>query len=172
MAEPLEGPIPVGRWRCYYDQDLERFRNTNSTSLLRNDCNVLDFKRDFEFNPDGTGWVLDRYVAGNSSIPSEAFRISGSSLIYARKREFRWALNSRHLTIQTTRNLVSTITMVNDSTFRYEWESHSRGSQVFVLIGSPAHKRMAEFRACAEKNNGRNLFEVVDCGEPPDTGRE
>ena len=45
------GGIPVGRWRCYYDQDLEHYRNTNSTSLLRNGCNVLDFKRDFEFHP-------------------------------------------------------------------------------------------------------------------------
>ena len=76
------------------------------------------------------------------------------------------------LTVQTTRNWVAAITEVNESTFRYDERRSSGSVHVFIKIGSPEYKRMVEFRQCVADNRGRNLFEVEDCGEPPDTGRE
>ena len=57
---------------------------------------------------------------------------------------------------------------VNSSTFRFDRDGFVR---VFMRIGSPEYLRMVEFRQCTAANRGRNLFDVEDCGEPPDTGR-
>lgn len=167
-AEPLAGDMPVGRWRCYRDQDLAAMRETNSPAL-DNSCDLIRFKLDYEFLADGSGWTLKRYNAESSSIPSGAFTITGSALVYARDDEFRWDLDSDRLTLQRTYNIIGIVSQVNSNTFRFDREGWVR---VFMRIGSPEHLRMAEFRQCVADNRGRNLFDVEDCGEPPDTGRE
>ena len=166
VAEPLEGEIPVGRWRCYPDQDLAAKRESNS-STVGSHCGIIGNHVFYEFRPDGAGWTLLWYDPTNSSIPSEAFKITGSNLVYSRDDEYRWGMNQGRLVVQTTRNRVGALTRVNDATFRYE----PFGSNVLFRIGSSAHRRMVEFEQCVSENNGRNLFEVEDCGEPPDTGR-
>ena len=65
VAQDLTGPIPVGRWACIADGDLERLRKTNSGNLPRL-CSVVPgtSERAVEFRPDGSGWTLDQYGGG------------------------------------------------------------------------------------------------------------
>ena len=92
VAEPLEGPIPVGRWRCFLDYDLEAMRATNLRSPLYSCQGGLlgGFKHKYEFRPDGTGWSLNWHNSTSTRIPADAFTISGSERIYSQDDEFRW----------------------------------------------------------------------------------
>ena len=58
VAEPLEGPMPIGRWRCYRSQDFEAMRKSNSAALDQS-CNVVRFKLAYEFRAAGTGVGAD-----------------------------------------------------------------------------------------------------------------
>lgn len=168
VAEPLEGPIPVGRWRCYRAQDFEAMRQSNSAAL-DDSCNVVRFKLVYEFRADGTGWALTIHHPDNT-VP-DGFTIPGSSHVYSRADELRWYVDSggRRMVIQTTINRTAMVGVVNDNTFLYDPNSFVR---VFMRIGSVEYMHMEQFRQCIRDNKGRALFDVVDCGEPPDTGRE
>ena len=73
------------------------------------------------------------------------------------------------MTIQTKTNRTAKVGRVNDNTFLYDPNSFVR---VFMRIGSDEYRLMERFRQCVRDNKGVALFDVVDCGEPPDTGRE
>ena len=160
--------MPVGRWRCYRSQDFKAMRESNSAALDES-CNVVRFKLAYEFRPDGTGWALSLHHPDNT-VP-DGFTISGSSHVYSRADELRWYVDSggRRMVIQTTINRSGMVGTVNSNTFLYDPNSFVR---VFMRIGSGEYQHMERLRQCVRDNRGRALFDVVDCGEPPDTGRK
>ena len=160
IAEPLEGPFPVGRWLCIDDVDFERYRQSNTGwATLRLDriiCNVFGsgLTTGLEVLPDGSGWTL---------------RIQRIDLYYDRGREFRWSYDGGELLIQTRSNNVLTVDKVTDDVVRIVTRFNRR--HLLFRIGAPAFVRLDQFLECVENNYNRSLFEVVDCGAPPDTGR-
>ena len=168
VAESLEGPMPVGRWRCYKDQDFGAMQESNKAALDES-CDVVRFKLAYEFRAGGTGWALTLHNPA-STVPN-GFTIHGSSWVYSRADELRWRVDSggRRMVIQTAINRSAMVGMVNDNTFLYDPNSWVR---VFIRIGSDEYQHMERFRQCVRDNRGRALFDVEDCGEPPDTGRD
>ena len=160
--------MPIGRWRCYRSQDFEAMRKSNSAALDES-CNVVRFKLAYEFRAAGTGWALTLHHPDNT-VP-DGFTIPGSSHVYSRADELRWEVDGtgRRMTIQTKTNRTAKVGRVNDNTFLYDPNSFVR---VFMRIGSDEYRLMERFRQCVRDNKGVALFDVVDCGEPPDTGRE
>ena len=105
-------------------------------------------------------------ATGGMEPPATAFQIEGSNLLYDRSDEFRWEYGpaSNQITVQTTRNQVFAIEVVSENVIRVYPNSVS--SFLMFRIGSPEYIRMATFRDCVNANQGRKLFEVVDCGDP------
>ena len=170
VAQPLEGPIPVGRWDCIPDADYARMRESNN-SFFPGVCYLVSIgERGNEVLPDGTGWTLQAHKWSASFIPESAFAIDGSDLLYIRRDEFRWPYdsNASTLLIQTRQNRTWEVVVVSDNVFR---ATRNRTTYLLFSIGSAEHQRILKFGEYVDDNRGRNLFDVEDCGEPPDTGR-
>ena len=58
-ATPLTGEVPVGRWACVFDADLEGMKSSNSSSSPQA-CFVLDGGA-ISFHPDSSGYDLKQY---------------------------------------------------------------------------------------------------------------
>ena len=171
MAEPLVGPIPVGRWDCIPDRDYESMRGSNN-SYFPGVCYIVRIgERASEFLPYGSGWALRAHKRDASSIPDSAFAIDGSDLLYTRRDEFRWSFDSGASTLltQTAQNRIWDVVRVSANVLR---ATRNRTTYLLFSIGSAEHQRILEFGQCVDDNFGRNLFDVEDCGEPPDTGRD
>ena len=175
VAEPLHGPFPVGRWLCIDDLDFERYRRSNTgwatlrpTRII---CNLFGggLGKGLEVLPDGVGWVLRVYGHDTTPPPATVFRIQGSDLYYDRWQEFRWWYEAGELLIQTSINNHLTVDTVSADVARITNRFNHR--LLLFRIGSAVFVRLDEFLECVENNYDRPLFEVVDCGEPPDTGR-
>ena len=133
-------------------------------------CNVFGsgFTTGLEVLPDGSGWTLRVYGYDSTPPPATAFRIQRSDLYYDRGREFRWSYDGGELLIQTRSNNVLTVDKVTDDVVRIVTRFNRR--HLLFRIGAPAFVRLDQFLECVENNYDRSLFEVVDCGAPPDTG--
>ena len=95
--------------------------------------------------------------------PATAFGLEGTDLLFDRHDDFRWSYESRQLTIQTTKNEVYQVEVINDNVMRL---TRGNNKMLVIRIGSPEYKAMQEFRECVDKNRGRKLFEVEECTVP------
>ena len=172
VADPLQGPTPVGYWACLPDLDYQAMRISNRARQVTR-CVVAE-RKGIELLPDGTGRGLRIYgesvAFGTSSVeepPDNAFSIRGSNLLYARESELRWQFEMETLRIQTTNTYAWTVQSVSGDVLRFWRPGAPIGSRrLLYRIGSPEYGRLMEFLGCVAENDGRSLFEVVDCGDP------
>ena len=169
-AKPLTGPIPVGRWMCFFLFDYEAIKMTNSGRVPRL-CQLYDsFYESAEFNPDGTGWLLDQWQRGSSGIPDNAFQITGRSLLYVRKSEFRWMeQQDGALLVQLRSEYVGDVEEITSDVFLLSPHVSYLSRRLMIRIGSEAHRGMANLINCVAANNRRKLFELETCEAPPFT---
>ena len=62
-AEPLTGPVPVGRWACFFDEDMDAMRASNQAEPP-SACFIL-YGGAIAFHPGGIGYDLKQYVRGS-----------------------------------------------------------------------------------------------------------
>ena len=115
----------------------------------------------------GSLLVMTAAFASASGAPETAFTIAESDYLYDRDEELRWAHRDSTLTVHTTSEIEWTVEVVSDDVLKLSW---SGGTRYLFRVGSPAYKRMASFRECVNKNRGKPLFEVKDCGNPLPSG--
>ena len=166
-ADPLTGPLMVGWWMCYLDQDFAAMRESNRHGGDQRCWHQIGTSDEvLEVKADGSGWSVNIETNENRA-PAGSFRIPGSDLLYSRERAFRWQYDQQttELLIQTTSNYRYNVETLRDSENVVRHRRGS-GSLLFFRIGSPEYRQLAAFIDCVQENNGRNLFDVVDCGEP------
>lgn len=172
VAEPLAGPVIVGRWMCIDDRNYDAMRQSNQGRIREIRCPILGGGLDdaLEALSDGSGRTL-RVHDDADRAPSGSFRIEGSELLYERRSELRWQYDegTSELHIQTTGNFYGQVDILRSSenVIRFDRYRHRSGvNHLWFRIGSPEYVQFAKFVACVAENRGRNLFEVEDCGEP------
>ena len=166
-ADPLTGPLMVGWWMCYRDRDYAAMRESNRHGGDQRCWHQIGTADEvLEVKADGSGSSVNIETNENRA-PADSFRIPGSDLLYSREGEFRWQYDQEttELLIQTTSNYRYNVETLRDSE---NVVRHRRGSGglLFFRIGSPEYRQLATFLNCVQENNGRNLLDVVDCGEP------
>ena len=168
-AAPLTGSVPVGRWVCYASFDYDDIKRTNR-AIVPGLCYVHgSADRRVEYNADGTGWLLGAWQRGDGRIPDDgAFLIAGSSLVYARKAELRWALRDDSLIVQRRTELTGRVESVTDDVFVYS-RGAPRRPVVMIRVGTAAHHGIVDLINCVTRNNARQLFELEECAAPPFT---
>ena len=168
-VDRLEGPLMVGQWMCFKDRDYAVIRESNrSRTDVR--CNTfIDLARAMEVLPNGSGRALSVYDDENRP-PADSFRIEGSGLFFQSGREFRWQYDQETTVflMQTTVNRYWDVEILRPTENVLKIDPHGTvtNNRLLFRIGSSEHRQFSEFINCVQKNNGRNLFDVVDCGEP------
>ena len=169
-ADPLTGPLMVGRWMCTKDLDYAAMRQSNRVAQTQFRCNTfIDLARAMEVLPDGSGRALSVYE-GENRAPEDSFKIEGSGLFFQRGLEFRWQYNTEttvfHMQTTVNRNWDVEILRPTENVLRIDPHGTITSNRLLFRIGSPEYRQLATFLNCVQENNGRNLFDVVDCGEP------
>ena len=176
-APPLAGDAPVGYWWCVIEFDIEAMRTSNSSPgprgvQCRNGQAVSfasssGYADGVEFRPDGTGYDLAIHQEGDSRIPTDAFRVTGSPLLFSRDRELRWRIRQDgRLHVQTQRDQYLDLEVVTADVLRVS--ASNRMPDLMLRAGSAAAERMMAFTSCVKGNRNKPLFDVVDCGDPID----
>ena len=170
VVDRLEGPLMVGRWMCTKDLDYAAMRQSNRVAQTQFRCNTfIDLARAMEVLPDGSGRALSVYEDENRA-PADSFKIEGSGLFFQRGIEFRWQYNTEttvfHMQTTVNRNWDVEILRPTENVLRIDPHGTITSNRLLFRIGSPEYQQFAEFISCVAENNGRNLFDVEDCGEP------
>lgn len=173
---PLVGDIPVGRWACFEaDVDWNRLKTANTlrnynpycfADIYLNNVNI-DLDRIVEFRPDQTGWVVAAYEPDDSRIRDTDFRIPGSMRLYRHLDDFRWSLVGDLLTTQDKTERLFTVWESRSDVFFIDRRGRSRVDPVMmVAVGSDLYIQVIAFANCVRSNDGRKIFEVVECDVP------
>ena len=155
-VDALTGDLPIGRWACFYDSDLETIRKSNSAQAPGR-CYV-SWMKVVEFHYELHHYQRDGYP------PDTAFAVDGSPLLYSRSDEYRWGIDDQRLHIQTTGNDYFQVEMIADNVLAVT--DHRHATDWLIRVGSAEHRRMLAFRQCVTRNYGRKLFEVEECEVP------
>ena len=100
----------------------------------------------------------------SSNPPDSAFGLAGTDLLFDRHDDFRWSYEAPNLTIQTTKDEIYQVEVINDNVMRLKRAGYR--DRLLIRIGSQEYTAMQEFRECVDRNRGRKLFEVEECTVP------
>lgn len=172
-ATPLVGDFPVGRWACFAANiNYEIYRRANDRFFFNPRCayiwitDAIGEDRSLSLLPDFTGWVITHGDPSRTS-GSGWFRVTGSDLLYHRTDDFRWAYADGTLTVQHTDHETYSIESVHADWLLITRDSHPTATQyMMVRIGTTLYQEIVAFGECVKANNGRKLFEVVECSPP------